>query len=77
MTTSRSGDEINPDPDYLPPYWRMDLNINKKIAGKLDISLNINNMLNRKNAVSAKTGYPNGIAVEPGIYTVIRCSYKF
>ncbi len=76
MTEVPAGNELFPESDDLPLYWRMDLNVSKNITGKFDISLNVNNVLNRKNAVSSYTGYPDGISYEPGIYTVFRCNYK-
>ncbi len=66
----------DPESDNLPLYWRMDLNVSKNISGKFDISLNVNNILNRKNEVSSVTGWPDGISVEPGIYAVLRCNYR-
>ena len=64
-----------PNPDKLPAYYRMDLNVNKIISEKLDVSLNVKNLLNRKNYVPSLIG-ADGYA-EPGMSVLLRAGYKF
>jgi len=64
------------DPEDLPSYYRMDLDISKIIAKKMEISLNIQNLLNRKNYVPSTMGQDMGYP-EPGISFLLRVNYKF
>ncbi len=66
----------NRSPDDLPLYWRTDLNICKKISRKAHITLDIRNLLNRKNYVSSVYGMKDGFE-EPGISVLLRAGYKF
>jgi iron complex outermembrane receptor protein len=75
--------------DNLPPYWRMDLNISKIINEKLEMFLDVRNILNRKNEMPslsyptlgiinsnyANTGVNGGIP-DPGISVLLRAGYK-
>ncbi len=75
--------------DHLPPYWRMDLNISKIINEKLEMFLDVRNLLNRKNEMpslyypSLGNTYPqyentgvNGGIPDPGISVLLRAGYK-
>ena len=53
-------------PDDLPPFWRVDLNITKKISERVDLDLNIRNLCDRTNYMPSMWGMKNGIE-EPGI----------
>lgn len=66
----------DPDSDKLPLYWRMDLNISKVIANRLELHLNGKNITNRKNAKPAVWGHQNGFE-DPGVSVLLRASYKF
>jgi outer membrane receptor protein involved in Fe transport len=63
------------NPKKLPVYHRMDLNISKIIAQKLEIFLEIKNITNRKNYMPSVWGQEGGIQ-EPGIGGMMRVSYK-
>jgi len=66
------------DAEELPPYYRMDLDISKKIAKKMEIMLNIRNLLNRTNYVSTMTKISSPESnPEPGISVLLRVNYKF
>ena len=87
MTESAATDET----DKLPPYWRMDLNISKKITEKFELYLDIKNITNRKNKKPSlyypiigcisddpaqdNTGVKPGIP-EAGISILLRAGYK-
>ncbi len=75
MKMKESGYDRMNNPDDLPVYWRMDLDINKSVNEKFDIHLNIRNLTNRKNYVPGIWGNENGIE-EPGISTLLRVNYK-
>lgn len=62
----------NPD---LPLYWRADLNINKKISEKAELTLDVHNLLNRKNHIPSIFGQTGGNK-EPGISVLLRAGYK-
>ncbi len=65
--------------DYLPQYWRMDLNISRQMLEGLDLYLDIRNLTNRKNylpslyysILSDEGGIP-----EAGISVLLRADYK-
>lgn len=75
--------------DDLPPYWRTDLNISKIIDEKLEMFLDIRNIMNTSNEMPSLS-YPilgdmdsdyvdtgvNGGIPEPGISVLIRAGYK-
>ncbi len=67
--------DMDPDPDDLPPYHRMDLNISKIIADSAEIYLDIRNILNRKNYIPSVVGAEDGIP-EAGRSVLLRASYK-
>ncbi len=66
--------EIKDDPELLPAYCRMDFNISKAFSDKLDVYLDIRNLLNRKNYIPSLMGAPNGYE-EPGISVLLRAGY--
>ncbi len=63
----------------LPPYWRMDLNISRTVADRLDLYLDIRNITNRKNylpslyysMLSEEDGIP-----EAGTSVLVRAAYR-
>jgi outer membrane cobalamin receptor len=59
----------------LPVYYRLDLNLSRVIAEKLELILDIRNLLNRKNYLPSVWGQEDG-CVEPGISAMLRVSYK-
>ncbi len=63
------------DPEDLPLYWRMNLNIAKSIGEKAEFIIDIRNMLNRKNYIPSPYGAKGGYE-EPGISVLLRASYK-
>ncbi len=63
------------DPEDLPTYWRMDLNISKTINENADVTLDVHNLLNRKNYLPSLYGSKNGFE-EPGISVLLRAGYK-
>lgn len=67
--------EVDPSPDDLPPYYRLDMNISKIIAEKAEFYLDIRNILNRKNTVPSVLGAEGGYE-EPGISVLLRANYK-
>lgn len=67
---------IRDDPEKLPAYYRMDVNISKIISEKLEIYLDIRNVLNRENHIPSVFGAMNGY-VEPGTSVMLRAEYKF
>ena len=64
------------NPEDLPTYWRMDLNISKAIDENAVVTLDIRNLLDRKNHIPSLYGAEDGIE-EPGISVLLRVSYKF
>ena len=66
---------VKPTPDSLPQYYRMDLNLSKIITGKLELYLNVRNVLNRENHRPSVLGAKGGYA-ESGIGAMLRASYK-
>ncbi len=87
MLQSASPDET----EKLPPYWRMDLNISKKITERFEMFIDIKNITNRENKKPSlyypiigyisddpsqdNTGVKPGIP-EAGISILIRAGYK-
>ena len=69
--------EITPgkDPEDLPLYWRLDLNINKIIDDHSEVTIDIHNLLNRKNHIPSLPGAEDGLE-EPGISVLIRAGYR-
>ncbi len=67
--------DVNPHPDSLPQYYRMDFNASKIISNKLELHLNIKNVLNRENRLPSLTGSEDGY-IEPGISVMLRAGYK-
>ncbi len=63
------------DPEALPAYFRMDLNIHKAIGENAEVTLDVRNLLNRKNYVPAVMGAKDGFE-EPGISVLLRAAYK-
>ncbi len=63
------------EPDDLPAYYRMDLNLSKIVADRVDIYFDIRNLLNRKNYVPSVYGKDGGF-LEPGISVMLRAGYK-
>ncbi len=61
-------------PDYLPTYWRMDLDIKKIIGEKYEVHLQGRNLTNRKHYLPGIWGNENGIEA-PGISVLLRVSY--
>jgi outer membrane receptor protein involved in Fe transport len=65
--------------DFLPTYWRMDLNISKTVVERLNLYLDIRNLTNRKNYIpslytsmfSEEDGIP-----EAGISVLLRAGYR-
>lgn len=66
----------NADPEDLPLYWRINLNIRKAVAEKAEFILDIRNMLNRKNYIPSPYGEKGGYE-EPGISVLLRAEYTF
>ncbi len=66
---------VMPDAGELPPYWRMDINASKIISEKLELYLNVRNVLNRENRMPSVIGAEDGY-VEPGISVLLRAGYK-
>ncbi|MBN2159264.1 MAG: TonB-dependent receptor [Spirochaetes bacterium] len=62
-------------PKKLPVYYRLDLNLSRMIADKLELIVDIRNLLNRTNYVSSVWGQEDGY-VEPGISAMLRVNYK-
>lgn len=67
---------VDPDVDALPTYYRMDLNITKIVSEKLEVCLDIRDLLNRKNDVPAIVDCEKGYE-EPGISVLLQATYKF
>ncbi len=67
--------DVNQHPDSLPPYYRMDINMSKIISNKLELYLNVKNVLNSENRLPSSTGAEDGY-VEPGITVMLRAGYK-
>ncbi len=62
-------------PQDLPFYWRADLNINKIITKDSEVTLDIHNLLNRRNRIPSLNGASDGYE-EPGISVLLRAGYK-
>ncbi len=75
LNTRESLADVKTNPDLLPPYYRVDINISKTISNKLDLFLNVRNALNRENRVASIFGTIDGY-VEPGIRVMLRAGYK-
>lgn len=69
-------EEVKSNPDKLPPYYRLDFNVSKIIASKLELYLNVRNALNRENRRPSVFGAEDGY-VEPGTSVMLRAGYKF
>lgn len=67
--------DVKPGAEYLPPYYRLDLNISKVVNDKFEAFLDIRNLLNRDNYRSGAFGQDNGIP-ESGISVMLRAGYK-
>lgn len=67
--------EVDPSPDKISPYYRLDLNVSKNIAGSTELYLDMRNLLNRKNRVPSVIGAENGYT-EPGISVLLRAGYR-
>ncbi len=63
-------------PDDLAPFWRVDLNVNKKLSEKTELTLDIRNLFNRTNYMPSVWGMKDGLE-EPGLSVLIRAGYKF
>ncbi len=63
------------EPEDLPTYWRMDLNISKAIDENAEVTFDIRNLLNRKNYIPSLYGAEDGYE-EPGISVLLRAGYK-
>jgi outer membrane receptor protein involved in Fe transport len=63
-------------PDDLPPFWRVDLNICKKVTEKMELTLDIRNLFNRTNNMPSVWGMKDGLE-EPGISFLLRVGYTF
>jgi iron complex outermembrane receptor protein len=63
-------------PDDLPPFWRVDLNICKKVTEKMELTLDIRNLFNRTNSMPSVWGMKDGLE-EPGISFLLRVGYTF
>ena len=55
------------DAAELRDYWRMDLGLNKKFGNKLDVFLNIRNVLNRQNELPSLQNSPRSTQFLTGI----------
>ncbi len=64
------------EPEELPIYWRMDLNISKATNKNTEFTINIRNLLDRKNYIPSLSGAKKGLE-EPGISILFRVNYKF
>ncbi len=67
---------VDPDPDSLPEYYRMDINISRQFEDKWEMILDIRNVLGRKNHIPGINPSVNGIE-EPGTSIVLRMTYTF
>jgi hypothetical protein len=67
---------VDPDVDSLPTYYRMDINISKIVSEKLEMILDIRDVLNRKNYVPAIVDCEEAYE-EPGISVLLRAIYRF
>ncbi len=65
----------NPDPDDLPAYWRLDLNVSK-VMENVEICLDVRNLLDRENHMPAIWGTKDGLE-EPGTSVLLRAGYRF
>ncbi|MCU0821617.1 MAG: TonB-dependent receptor [Spirochaetes bacterium] len=63
------------DPEDLPLYWRMDLNVHKIIDKRLELILDISNILDRENRIPSVYGAEDGY-VEPGTSVLLRAGYR-
>ncbi len=75
LRTREAPEDLGVSPDFLPAYYRLDLNISKIISKKLELFLNVRNALNRENRVPSVFGAENGY-LEPGISAMLRAEYK-
>ncbi len=63
-------------PDDLSPFWRVDLNINKKISKNTALTLDIKNLFNRTNNMPSVWGMKDGLE-EPGISILVKAGYRY
>ncbi len=75
LNMTEAPESAKADPDKLPAYYRLDLNVSKVIAESLELYLNVRNLLNRENRLPSMVGSEDGY-VEPGIGVMLRASYK-
>lgn len=75
LNMKETNEDLNPDPEDLPQYHRMDLNISKIIADKSEIYLDVRNIFNRENKLPSVCGVKDGIP-ESGTSIMLRASYK-
>ncbi len=75
LNMTEAPESAKQNPEKLPPYYRMDINVSKNISDKFELYLNVKNVLNRENRMPSIYGAPDGY-VEPGIGVMLRAGYK-